>query len=83
MRMIQGAYVNRYFFNFRQGQEVSLDALGMYLTGLDEAREEAMQTCRDLVMVAEQMGECPDCEMQVADASGEPVLVIPCNQTKH
>ena len=75
--------VNRYFFNFRQGEEVSRDALGMYLSGLDEARDEAMQTCRDLIMVAEQTGESADCELQVADASGEPVLVIPCNQTKH
>jgi hypothetical protein len=75
--------LNRYFFNFRQGEEVSRDALGMYLSGLDEAREEAMLTCRDLIMVAEQTGESPDCELQVADASGEPVLVIPCGQTKH
>ncbi|MFL5237637.1 MAG: DUF6894 family protein, partial [Rhizomicrobium sp.] len=48
-----------------------------------EAREEAMLTCRDLIMVAEVTGESADCELQVADASGEPVLVIPCNQTKH
>src|SRR5689334_8510659 len=79
--------VNRYFFNFRLGDEFSADHIGMFLHDLDEARDEAMRTCRDLVDIAVSAGELsPDCELQVADASGEPVLRIPlrkCGDTKH
>lgn len=70
--------VNRYFFNFRMGDEISPDRIGMYLRDLDEARDEAVRTCRDLLDIAGHTGEpVRDCELQVADASGEPVLTIP------
>jgi hypothetical protein len=71
--------MNRYFFNFRRGDEVSRDCVGMYLSGLEAAREEALRTRRELLPIAMDAGElpCEDCEIQVADASGEPVLSIP------
>jgi len=72
------AGVNRYFFNFRKGNEVSHDTFGMYLASLEEARAEACQTCRDLTMLAELSGElASDCEVEVADASGVPLLTLP------
>lgn len=79
--------MNRYFFNFRMGDEVSPDCIGMYLPNLDAARDEAVRTCLDLIDVAEHMGEgLRECELQVADASGEPVLTIPLREggdTRH
>lgn len=79
--------MNRYFFNFRMGDEISPDRIGMYLPDLDAARDEAVRTCSDLIDVAQQNGELArDCELQVADASGEAVLTIPlCDacETRH
>jgi hypothetical protein len=75
---IETASMNRYFFNFRKGDEISPDRIGMYLPDLDAARDEAVRTCLDLIDVAEHTGEgLRECELQVADASGEPVLRIP------
>ena len=79
--------MNRYFFNFRMGDEISPDRIGMYLRDLDEARDEAVRTFRDLIDIAGQAGEpVRDCELQVADASGEPVLIFPLREgceTRH
>lgn len=70
--------MNRYFFHFRQGEEISRDAVGMYLRDLEAAREEAIRTWRDVLSIAARAGESPaDCEIQIADASGDPVLTIP------
>jgi hypothetical protein len=70
--------MNRYFFHFRQGDEIARDGMGMYLHDLDAAREEAIRTWRDLLSIAARTGESPsDCEIQIADASGTPVLTIP------
>jgi len=75
---IETASMNRYFFNFRMGDEISPDRIGMYLPDLEAARDEAVRTCLDLIDVAEHAGEgLRECEVQVADASGEPVLTIP------
>ena len=76
--------VNRYFFNFRTGQELSRDWIGMYLPDLDEARDEALRTVCDLMLVAERTGESPsECEIQIADSSGDAVLTIPFERTRH
>ncbi|HEX3945830.1 MAG TPA: hypothetical protein VHW69_17275 [Rhizomicrobium sp.] len=76
--------MNRYFFNFRKGEQLSRDWVGMYLPDLNDAKEEAVRTCRDLVMIANHTGEgACDGEIEVADASGEPVLTIPCGITEH
>src|ERR1051325_4078602 len=78
LRRFETALMNRYFFNFRMGDEISPDRIGMYLPDLDAAREEAVRTSLDLIEVAEHTGEgLRECELQVADASGEPVLTIP------
>lgn len=71
--------MNRYFFNFRKGNEMTPDPRGMYLSGLEEARAEALRTCRDLQMMCEMSGDsAEDCQLEVVDASGEPVLVLSC-----
>ena len=70
--------MNRYFFNFRQGDAVARDEMGMFLPDIDAAREEALNTCHDLALVAEAAGEISrDGLVEVADANGEPVLRIP------
>lgn len=71
--------MNRYFFNFRKGEEVSRDCVGMYLDDLEAARQEALRTRRELLPIAMEAGElpCDDCEIEIADSSGEPVLSIP------
>ncbi|HEY1962377.1 MAG TPA: hypothetical protein VGG69_08165 [Rhizomicrobium sp.] len=69
--------MNRYFFNFREGDEIARDRIGMFLPDLDAAREEAIRTWRDLVEVAANDGELPDCAIQIADAAGETVLTVP------
>lgn len=56
----------------------------MFLPDLAEARSEALRTCRDLMMLAERSGEgAADCEIEIADASGERVLTIPLARTRH
>ena len=71
--------MNRYFFNFRKGDELSSDNVGMYLQSLEQARQEAIRTCRDIALIAECSGEDPsDCEIEVADSSGDRVLKVPC-----
>ena len=70
--------MNRYYFNFRKGDQLSLDRIGMYLRDLEEAKEEAIKTWHDILSIAAHTGESSrDREIQVADASGEPVLRIP------
>jgi hypothetical protein len=69
--------MNRYYFNFREGDEIERDRIGMFLPNLDAAREEAIRTWSDLVEVAAQGGDLPDCAIQIEDGGGEPVLTIP------
>jgi hypothetical protein len=70
--------MRRYYFNFRSGDEISRDRIGMHLRDIDAAREEAIQTWRHLLSVAAQSGDPPfDCEIQIADDSGETLLTIP------
>jgi len=69
--------MNRYYFNFREGEEIVRDRVGMYLPNLDAARDEAIRIWHDLVEVAAHGGDLPDCAIQIADSDGEPVLTIP------
>ena len=70
--------MNRYFFNFRKGDELSCDRVGMYLPNLDAARVEALYAWRELIHISQTIGEVPDdCEIQIADADREPILSIP------
>lgn len=76
--------LNRYFFNFRSGSEIAHDSIGMYLPDVETARAAALDTCRDLAMIAMLNDESElDGELEVADASGEPVFTIPVLCTKH
>lgn len=78
--------MNRYFFNFRQGDAVARDEMGMYLPNLDAARAEALNTCHDLAFVAEAAGEVSrDGLIEVADAAGERIFSIPITEhcTRH
>lgn len=73
--------MNRYFFNFRKGDELSCDRVGMYLPNLDAAREEATYVSRELIQMAQATGEAAeDCEIQIADAGGDVVLAIPLGE---
>jgi hypothetical protein len=69
--------MNRYYFNFRQGDDFAPDRIGMYLPDLDAARDEAIRTWHDLIVVAARDGDVPDCAIEITDAAGERVLTIP------
>jgi len=69
--------MNKYYFNFRKGDQVTPDGIGMYLPDLDAAREEAVVTWLDLQTVAAEAGELLDCAIEVADASQETILTVP------
>lgn len=70
--------MHRYFFHFRQGDELSRDRIGMHLPSLDVARAEALYAWREVIALAAQSGETPhDCEIQIVDDLGETVLSLP------
>lgn len=76
--------MNRFYFNFREGEDIARDRVGMYLPDVEAARELALRTCQDLAAaLAEYGGDMAEGEMQVADASGEPVLRIPLKSFRH
>jgi hypothetical protein len=79
-------HVNRYFFNFRQGNAVARDDMGMFLPDLHAAHAEALNTCHDLAFMARAAGEIALAgEVEVTDASGEQILRLPIteNCTEH
>ncbi len=70
--------MTRYYFNFRRGDEVSRDRIGMFLPSIDAARAEAIHAWRDLIFIGSQSAELAcECEIQIADDSGDTVLSIP------
>jgi len=72
----------RNYFNFRKGDKISRDRIGMHLPNIDAAREEAIYTWRDVLAIAAVAGEAPfDCEIQITDDSGETVLSIPTDHS--
>jgi hypothetical protein len=76
--------MQRYFFHFRQGDEIALDRIGMHLPNLDAARAEALHAWGHVVALSAQSGELPDdSEIQIADSSGETVLSIPFGERLH
>lgn len=75
--------VNRYFFHYRNGEEVARDSLGMFLSGIDEAHAEAVRTCEDLSLLAKLDRGGHSGEIEVADASGEAVLILPVRASCH
>jgi hypothetical protein len=77
MQLTGGHHLASRYFNFREGERLERDRIGMYLPDLDAARDEAIRTWRDLVEVAAHSGELPGCAIEITDATGEPVLTIP------
>ncbi|MBV8799658.1 MAG: hypothetical protein JOY77_05650 [Alphaproteobacteria bacterium] len=69
--------MNKYYFNFRKGDQLIPDRLGMYLPDLDAARKEAVVTWLDLQAVAAETGDLLDCAIEVADAGRETLLTVP------
>jgi hypothetical protein len=70
--------MQQYFFNFRKGDELSLDRVGMYLPDLDAARTEALYAGRELVELAMTSREAlTDCAIEIAQDNGDTVLSIP------
>jgi hypothetical protein len=70
--------MNRYFFNFRKGDEISIDRRGMWLPNANSAQKEAIQLWGTLLAVALVSGDPPeDCEYEIATADGETVAVVP------
>jgi hypothetical protein len=70
--------MHRYFFKFRQGDDIARDRIGMHLADLDAARAEALHAWRHVIAMTSHTGEDPgECEIQIADDSGETVLSIP------
>jgi hypothetical protein len=70
--------MNRYFFNFRKGDEISVDRRGMWLPNADLAQKEAIQLWGTLLAVALISGDPPeDCEYEIATDDGETVATIP------
>jgi hypothetical protein len=70
--------MRRFYFNFRKGDVVARDRIGMHLPNLDAARAEALCTWGDILAIAAATGESPcDCEIQITDDSGDTVLSVP------
>lgn len=70
--------MNRYFFNFRKGDEISVDRRGMWLTDLDQAQREAVQLWGTLLAVAIIEGDAlEDCEYEIAGDDGETIVKLP------
>ena len=71
--------MNRYYFNFREGDHLERDRIGMFLPNIDAARDEAIRTWSDLVEVTACGNERSDCAIEITDAVGEPILTVPCD----
>ncbi|MBV8798529.1 MAG: hypothetical protein JOY77_11110 [Alphaproteobacteria bacterium] len=70
--------MHRFYFNFRKGDEVSVDRRGMWFADASLARREAIQLWGTLLVVAMVTGDPPeDCEYEIANDNGETVAVIP------
>lgn len=71
------ASMNKYFFHFRRGAEISPDQLGIYLPSDEDAFDEAVRTWRDLISAAATEGERLDSAIEIADASGNVLVIVP------
>jgi hypothetical protein len=70
--------MHRYFFNFRKGDEISMDRRGMWLADPNMARREAIQLWGTLLAVAIVEGDpVEDCEYEIASDSGQTILKLP------
>ena len=70
--------MRRYYFNFRKGDEISMDRCGMWLPDANYARTEAIQLWDTVLAVAIVSGDPPEeCEYEIANDNGDTVAVIP------
>ena len=70
--------MHRYFFNFRKGDELSMDRRGMWLADPGQARREAIQLWGTLLAVAIVEGDpVEDCEFEIANDHGQTILKLP------
>jgi hypothetical protein len=68
----------RYFFHIQNGTNTVRDREGVQLKNLDEVREEAMQSAREIMSKQALKGEAPnDCAFIVEDEEGKTVLTFP------
>jgi len=66
--------MNRYYFNFCEGQLVFEDHVGMYLPNIEAAKEEAKRTLLDVVAL--KRSERSSCAVQIADADHQVVFTV-------
>lgn len=70
--------MHRYFFNFRKGDEISVDRRGMWLSDPSLAQREAIQLWGTLLAVAIVEGDSvEDCEYEIASDNGQTILKLP------
>lgn len=70
--------MTRYYFNFRKGDELSVDRRGMWLADANLACREAIQLWGTVLAVALISGDAPEqCEYEIANDNGDTVAVIP------
>jgi hypothetical protein len=70
--------MRRYYFNFRKGDEISVDRRGMWLPDASWAEKEAIQLWGTVLAVAIISGDPPeDCEYEIANDNGDTVAKIP------
>jgi hypothetical protein len=70
--------MRRYYFNFRKGDELSVDRRGMWLSDEGAAQSVATQIWGAVLAVAIVSGDQPEeCEYEIANDNGETVAIIP------
>ena len=70
--------MRRFYFNFRKGDEISVDRRGMWLPNENTARKEAIQLWGTLLAVAIVTGDPPEeCEYEISNDNGDTVATIP------
>jgi Domain of unknown function (DUF6894) len=70
--------MRRYFFNFRKGDELSLDRRGMWLPDEGSAQTLVIQLWGTVLAVAIVSGDPPEeCEYEIANDNGDTVAIIP------
>lgn len=71
-----------FYFHVRAGNLMIHDEEGLDVPHLDDAREEALQSARDLLSAGDLAGEDRrDWAVLVADASGHIVLTLPLSHS--
>jgi hypothetical protein len=70
--------MRRYYFNFRKGDELSVDQRGMWLPDEGSAQKVAIQLWGTVLAVAIVSGDPPEeCEYEIANDNGDTVAIIP------